>query len=412
MRIQAGLKTTGELVANVFRVRKNLSDAQLIHTGGLSIGLAAVGLGIAVNSILLAFPDREEIAENWAKQHDQDYHHLCYTNNPETETSLGISNRATLPTNQMFNRLAYSGPIGRDLAEQLTSNDTIFCFGPRHQNGADFYRPAPSRNIYFTAEDIRDMDAALALHLFERRGLYPYIDAAVEFKERRFITSAALIWKRSNEATKTVTLADAAYEMLRYNGREVFSNTLWQDLENVPKNNAAFSAYRETIQNGGDKNDARQAAFYSAYNSAALQQDTDLSFMRWYESQVDEQAETRTRSVPSVCPSGDGTMRACTKTETYTVYVDPPSFVHSENLHPNNLVALSDIFMDGEPFLSVEDAQNLINNTASLHFHDEAMRRVYDQAVRNASRYCRNHYQGESEIGRGFNIVITAPDMP
>lgn len=408
MTIRTFLHGTGDLVASVLQVRKRLSDAQKVQVGGLSLSLGGVGLALGINAVMLVFPDRVEMAEKWAKANGEDYTNLCYTDNPQTETGLSIPNRAMRPAQSMFNMLASSGPVGRDLAETLTQADTIFCFGPRHKSGADFHRPAPARDIYFTANDIADMDIALASYLFQRRGLGAYVNDRVDVKQNRFITPSALVWKRSITAIKPVILADATYHMLEEAGVPPFTQQAWLKLEDSDSSKDAALAYKDAIRNGSGVDAARKAAFYQAYASANVQQGSDRDFIQWYAGQVDEQAVTRTRTVSSTCSDGKGGSYSCTTTETYTDYEDPPYYVHSEDLHPATLAALSDIFMDGAPFLTLDEAQTILDDPASLIFHDDATRRAYATATRNAKNHASGHYQGKSTSGRGLKVDISA----
>lgn len=407
MTIRSFLHGTGDLVASVLQVRKRLTDAQKVQVGGLSLSLGGVGLAMGVNAIMMAFPDRVEMAEKWAKANGEDYTNLCYTDNPQTETGLSTPNRAMRQVQSTFNMLSSSGPIGRDLTKALTQADTIFCFGPRHKSGADFHRPAPARDIYFTANDIADMDIELASHLFQRRGLGAYVNDRVDIKQNRFITPSALIWKRSVTAIKPVILADATYHMLEEAGVNVFNQPSWLKLESVDTSKDAALAYKDAILNGAGVDAARKTAFYQAYASANVQQGSDRDFVQWYAGQVDEQAVIRTRSVPSTCSDGKGGTYSCMATQTYTDYEDPPYYVHSEDLHPATLAALSDIFMDGAPFLSLDEAQAVIDDPASLFFHDDATRRSYANATKNAKNHASGHYQGESTSGRGLNVDIS-----
>lgn len=398
-----------------FSLNKRLSDKEKVTAGALATGLTATAVGSLVASFLLVFPPREEIAKDWASEHGLDYTDICYTPNPETETELGTFNDAARIFRSVGNQIEATGPIGRYVNADLISNDTIFCFGPRHDSGHDIHKQGLGRELYFTADDLADMDVELAAHLFERRGLYPYMDSATDQREKHYITSAALIWKRSTEAMKAVVHADAMHSLLAESGEEgdnIFNHLKWAQLEAQSSRADAAIAFREAYQASPNfystrLNEARKAAFFAAYHSADMQADSDVTFLRWYEGEVDEQAVTKTRTVAATCTDAEGKSYSCTETETYTDYEDPPWYVHSEDIHPATITALSDIYNDDEPFLSLDDVQGLINDPRAIQVHNDAARRVYDQAATNARYHAYGHFDGErSEFGRGINVEL------
>lgn len=396
-----------------FSKHKKLNDKQKVQAGMLAVNLAGAVAAATVISIMMAIPDRTELADDWASDHGLDYTQLCYTPNPETETELHVRNDVRWAITNAMEHMDATGPIGRGVSNDLIANDTIFCIGPTHESGHAIHQASFGRELYFVSEDlIEDIDAELAMNLFERRGLYPTINATVEAREEHYITSAAFIWKRSAEAIKATSHVDGIYSILVSSGTggNPFTEEAWLELEERPSRSAAAIAFREAYEATNNSsyyatgnNEARRAAFTAAVYSQALQEETDTPFLQWYEGEVDEQPETRMRQVPSTCFNSDMKPYSCLKPEFYTVMVDPASYVHSEDIHPGTLVALSDIFTDESPFLSMEDALDIINNPEALTFHNGRARMVYNQAEINARHYAGGNYQGHAEIGRGIN---------
>lgn len=397
-----------------FSRHKRLTDKEKVVAGGMAVGLGVTAIAATVSTFFLVFPDRTEIADNWASDHGLDYTRLCYTPNPDTETELNIRNDAYWPVENTMEYMDATGPIGQGVSDDLVASDTIFCIGPEHDSGQAIYQQSMGRELYFVSENLSDLETELATSLFEQRGLYPTINGSLTQRENRYITSAALIWKRSTEAIKAVSHVDGIFAILSASGgADIFESAHWQDVAAMPGRSAAAQAFQSAYENSDQhydarRNEARKAAFFAAVHSAELQEDTDVPFLQWYEGEVDEQPERRSRQVPSMCSNGEGGMRPCMKTEYYTVYVDPPSYVHSEDLHPATLVALSDIFTDAAPFLNLEEAQDLINDPQSLEFHNGRIRMIYHQAQTNARRYAGSHFQGRSEVGRGIRVDIDA----
>lgn len=278
----------------------------------------------------------------------------------------------------------------------------------RHESGDDVHKQGLGRELYFTADDLGEADAKLASYLFESRGLEPYVQDHVKQREKHYITSAAFLWNRSIEAVKAVIHVDATHTMLQAKGAyQIFEHEQWRDLAERPNRVDAVRAFQDALnEEPYNKKEARRSAFMAAYHSAAVQSDTDVPFLQWYAGEVDEQPEARSRLVPSMCLSTNGNMSPCMRTEYYTVYVDPPRYVHSEDIHPATLVALSDIFMDGEPFLSKAEAEALIIDSETPNFHSDKALSIYKQAESNARDYAQGNFSGEKVSGRGFYADI------
>lgn len=105
-------------------VKGGMSRKQKLIVGGTMWTAGATALATA--AFLTFFPDRTDLADEWASEHGLDYTNLCYTPNPETETKLNTYNDRYNVAVSTFRQLEQSGPIGRGLNQTFIEGDTIF----------------------------------------------------------------------------------------------------------------------------------------------------------------------------------------------------------------------------------------------------------------------------------------------
>jgi hypothetical protein len=354
------------------------------------IGLGATAVSVVLGAAWVLWPDRHGTLEEW----NPDYMDYCYSAAEESE--FNTRNRVRRDVSDTLRTVERLGPIGERAFNTVAANDRVICYGDRptlESAAISFNRWV---GVYFVEDRVPNVDVAAYLFRSELSGFGN--DASV--REDEYITEHAVLWVRAREAMRQVSLLDGHYQIYSDFTRgtgDAFETEQWRAFEGNDNTAAASLAYRDYVQNGGtaiqyNLSGARLAAFNAVLSDHDAIYDIDLNFLQWYKERVN--AQTRIESYPC----GESTcMRPVTDY--------PARWVHSQELDPNTLVGLAEVFFPGQGFIEPEDAFDILNNRDNFRPTSSRTQSMYNLALRNAERHCRGHYsEGDMEFGTGLNV--------
>ena len=351
------------------------------------LSLAAGAIGIAGAAAWMLWPDRHETLAEW----NPDYMNYCHSEFAESDFAgyNSVRNRAR----DTLSRLSEVSPAGARLANELTSSDYVMCYGDKYnEEVGDIYY---NRWIgtHFIEWDVTDRNVTDYLFNSEIRDFA----GDVMWRENEYITEHAVLWNRSRTAMLQTALLDATYYIYSnpdYGQPEPFETETWQRLENNEKTRAAALAFRTHMESEeyASVRDARLAAYKAVLQDPDAIYEEDYHFLNWYKDEVDED------TYPVTYPCGEST---CTRLQTDY----PASWIHSEEINPDTLVALSYAFFPEDGFIDIEDSYDILNDAANRHPTSTRTQFLFNAAVRNASWHCRGHYsEGDMSLGTGMDL--------
>ena len=351
------------------------------------ITLAAGAVGLAGAAAWMLWPDRHETLAEW----NSDYMNYCHSEYAESDFSdySRVRNRVR----DTLSDLSRVSPAGARLANELEQNDYVFCYGERYNEEVDDIYYNRWIGTYFVEWDVTDRNVAEYLFNSEIRDFA----GDVMWRENEYITEHAVLWNRARVAALQTAMLDATYAIYSnpgYGEPGPFEGETWQRFEqNVQTRNAAI-AFREHMQSEeyADIREARLAAFKSVLQDSDAIYEEDYHFLSWYKNEVDED------TYPVTYPCGEST---CTRLQTDY----PASWIHSEEIHPDTLVALSYAFFPEDGFIDIEDSYDILNDAANWRPTSTRTQFMFNAAVRNAEWHCRGHYtEGDMSLGTGMDL--------
>lgn len=354
--------------------------------------IAAGAIGVVGAATWALWPDRHEKLAEW----NSDYMNYCHSEYGESDFSGYNSVRSRV--RDSLSRLSNTGAAGQRLTDELEQNDYVFCYGDKYgeETGDIYYNRWIA--TYFVEWDVTDR--AVTEYLFNSE-IYDYV-SDVMWRENEYITEHAVLWGRAKTASLQAALVDATYYIYSepsYDQPGPFEMETWRKLESNPQTKAAAIAYRSYIESNEypKTREARLMAFKAALQDHDAIYENEYNFLHWYKNEVDEQSRDEAYSC------GTDGKDTCWR----TVYEDPSFWVHSEEIHPETLVALSYAFFPDDGFIDIEDAYDILNDSANWRPTSARTQKMFNAAVRNASRYCRGHYrEGDMELGTGMNMDL------
>lgn len=348
-------------------------------TAGLATTLTVMGW--------VAFaPDKHSSLEKW----DDEYSDKCYSH--DQDEPLLKSRYAFNRISNTLGALDKSYPHGVVAASKVDASllDATWCYGGRYNEST------PVSHWVFANVEIIDedySDTQLAANIFEQNLQNFWSDAVINM-EVRLVADDVLRFSRFQRGLQAVYAVDQLHSLYSSQHRsDVFESDEWKALEENQFYGSVAQSYRQGYESGPLTSQQRKSVLLSSLQSflsdaEALNED-DLRLMRSYYPRLEDSYNQ------CVMKNSDG---ICTLNITH--YTGPSHAVHANGLKPEYLVdlaALTFFAPEGEGFLSLEDATEMLGADYMVHTHSEEATNQWARVkARIAKHKTESHYNGRA----------------